>query len=139
MKDKCNKMTRKSFIGSIFATIGSVAAAAFYDIGPSSFSGEDLMHGIQMILSRCLYEENTAEVRGSIREKILNYMSEYCYKNNLTSSAYDVICDETNNTYKTVEQNKLNVDVMFKLSSADSKCKVLNYTVSCVPSNFSII
>lgn len=71
---------------------------------------------MKTMLSNYLFEPNNAQTRSRIKADINNFLSDIYRDGRLHHWA--VVCDETNNTFMTIDKNEVNIDVYLQPTKA---------------------
>ena len=72
----------------------------------------DVSDVIEQCLMNYIGSFNNALIRSEIEQSIDEVLETYVAKNKIAD--YKIICNESNNTAQDIDDNKLNIDVMYK-------------------------
>lgn len=71
---------------------------------------------IKTTLSKYLFEPNNAQTRSNIKADIDRFLSDIYREGRLHH--WEVVCDERNNTFMTIDKNEVNIDVYLQPTMA---------------------
>lgn len=130
-------MTRRNFITT---TITAICIPNVLTAKTTTFADvkQDYYEQVSNILKQKVYEENTAEMRRDIETTLLDHFYEFMKKHGISIYENTVICDETNNTAKTIDNNELHVMIGIK-ERYNAEYSIVNFCVMSTSSEFNYI
>jgi hypothetical protein len=90
---------------------------------------DEMSNKISDILKYYSYEDNNIETRKNITEKCNDVLK------NIPFADFNVVCDESNNTYDVIDNNMIKLDITYRFNKGD-EFTVRHYSVRPVSSTF---